>query len=173
LRFRATGIGRITSIACLVAASAIAGCSGGGFLPFFGDGPHFIPAGQLNQIVETQSREHQIPASLIRAVITQESGADPSAISTAGAMGLMQLMPGTAQAYGVGNPFDPVQNVDGGAAYLADLVREYHGNLRLALAAYNAGSGAVAKYRGVPPYAETQAYVRSVLSIYEAPAGHR
>ena len=85
----------------------------------------------------------------------------------------MQLMPGTAQAYGVGNPFDPVQNVDGGAAYLADLLSQYHGNLRLALAAYNAGAGAVAKYRGVPPYAETQAYVRSVLSIYEAPAGHR
>lgn len=170
---RAADLRRVTGVLCLVAASAIAGCSGGGFLPFFGDGPHMIPTSELNQIVAQQSRDHNVPAALIRAVIAQESGADPSAISTAGAMGLMQLMPGTAQAYGVGNPFNPYENVNGGTAYLADLLRRYHGNMRLALAAYNAGSGAVAKYGGVPPYAETQEYVRSVLSIYQTPVGHR
>jgi soluble lytic murein transglycosylase-like protein len=132
-----------------------------------------MPAGELNRIVQAQSRAHNVPASLIYAVIQQESGQDPSAISTAGAMGLMQLMPGTARTYGVANPFDPAANVEGGTAYLADLLKAYHGNMRLALAAYNAGAGAVAKYGGVPPYAETQGYVRSVLSIYQTPAEHR
>jgi len=160
---------RIFGAASLVAAAAVAGCSGGGFLPF-GDGPHSMPQGELSQIVALQSRDYHVPAPLIRAVIHQESGADPSAISTAGAMGLMQLMPGTARAYGVDNPFDPAQNVAGGAAYLSDLLRRYHGDVKLALAAYNAGSGAVAKYGGVPPYAETQNYVRSILSIYDPSA---
>ena len=81
-------------------------------------------------------------------------------------MGLMQLMPGTASAYGVDDPFDPESNVAGGTALLADLLRQYHGDVRLTLAAYNAGSGAVAHYGGVPPYAETQAYVREVTSMY-------
>lgn len=170
---RTPALRRIVSALSLVAASAIAGCSGGGFLPFFGEGPHFISDGQLNQIVQTQSREYKVPAKLIRAVIAQESGEDPSAISTAGAMGLMQLMPGTAREFGVANPFDPAENVEGGTAYLAYLLRLYHGDKRLALAAYNAGSGAVAKYGGVPPYAETRDYVRSVLSIYQTPQGQR
>lgn len=81
-------------------------------------------------------------------------------------MGLMQLMPGTADAYGINDPFDPEQNVAGGTALLADLLRQYHGNVRLALAAYNAGSGAVARYRGIPPYAETRAYVDDVTALY-------
>lgn len=121
---------------------------------------------RLNSIVEAQSRVYNVPPSLVHAVIAQESGGDPSAISSAGAMGLMQLMPGTASAYGVTNPFDPNENVAGGVAYLHDLLQRYHGNLSLALAAYNAGSGAVAKYGGVPPYAETRGYVNSVTAIY-------
>lgn len=125
-----------------------------------------MAAQTLKRIVGEQSQVHHVPVALLRAVIDQESGGDPSAISSAGAMGLMQLMPGTAQAYGVANPFDPQQNVDAGSAYLADLLHRYHGNLTLALAAYNAGSGAVEKFGGVPPYAETQSYVHSVLSSY-------
>jgi soluble lytic murein transglycosylase-like protein len=134
----------------------------------FNDGPHYISPDRLDSIVAQQARVHEVPAQLVRAVITQESGGDPSAISSAGAMGLMQLMPGTAAAYGVENPFDPQQNVSGGAAYLHDLLGRYHGNVTLALAAYNAGSAAVAKYRGIPPYAETRGYVRSVTALYHA-----
>jgi soluble lytic murein transglycosylase-like protein len=150
-----------------VALTALAGCSGG---MLFGDGPHSLSDSTLNSIVATESRAHDVSPLLVRAVITQESGGDPSAISTAGAMGLMQLMPGTAAAYGVNNPFDPDENVGAGAAYLHDLLRRYHGNLALALAAYNAGSGAVARYRGVPPYAETRGYVASVTALYHAAA---
>ena len=164
--------GRKTVVTLVVAlAAAAAGCSGGGFLPF-GDGPHSIAPSVLNSIVVEQSTEHGVSPALVRAVIHQESGEDPSAISSAGAMGLMQLMPGTADAYGVDDPFDPEQNVAGGTALLADLLRQYHGNVTLALAAYNAGSGAVAKYHGVPPFAETQAYVRDVTSLYHASAPH-
>jgi len=152
-------------------ASIVAGCSGGGFLPF-SEGPHSIAPSVLNAIVDRQSAQHGISSALVRAVIHQESGEDPSAISEAGAMGLMQLMPGTADAYGISDPFDPEQNVAGGTALLADLLRQYHGNVKLALAAYNAGSGAVAKYHGIPPYAETQAYVKSVTSLYRNSAAH-
>ena len=158
--------------ASLAVFAAVAGCSGGGFLPFE-QGPHSMPMGELDHIVTAQSQAYSVPAPLIRAVIEQESGRDPSAISSAGAMGLMQLMPGTARAYGVINPFDPAENVAGGTAYLADLIRRYRGNVPLALAAYNAGAGAVAKYGGIPPYSETQAYVRSILTIYSPPAAHR
>jgi soluble lytic murein transglycosylase-like protein len=146
-------------------ACAVAGCSGGGLLPWSG-GPHYIAPTALNAIVSRQSAIYGVPTGLVRAVIHQESGEDPSAISSAGAMGLMQLMPGTADAYGINDPFDPEQNVAGGTALLADLLRQYHGNVRLALAAYNAGSGAVARYRGIPPYAETRAYVDDVTALY-------
>ena len=165
---RSTGHKAVVTLVVALAAAA-AGCSGGGFLPFT-DGPHSIAPSVLDSIVVEQSAEHGVSPALVRAVIHQESGEDPSAISSAGAMGLMQLMPGTADAYGVDDPFDPEQNVAGGTALLADLLRQYHGDVRLALAAYNAGSGAVAKYHGVPPFAETQAYVRDVTSLYHASA---
>ncbi|HYK52253.1 MAG TPA: lytic transglycosylase domain-containing protein [Candidatus Eremiobacteraceae bacterium] len=167
---RSTGRTTVVSLV-IIFATAAAGCSGGGFLPF-GDGPHSIAPAILNSIISEQSAEHGVSPDLVRAVIHQESGEDPSAISSAGAMGLMQLMPGTADAYGVNDPFDPEQNVAGGTALLADLLRQYHGNVRLALAAYNAGSGAVAKYHGIPPFAETQAYVRDVTSLYRASTSH-
>jgi soluble lytic murein transglycosylase-like protein len=128
---------------------------------------------RLNTIVSQQSKANHVDPNLVKAVIRIESGGDPSAISTAGAMGLMQLMPGTARSLGVSNPWDPEQNVAGGAKHLSDLLREYRGNVPLALAAYNAGSGAVAKYKGIPPYAETGAYVNSVLSVYHAPVTHK
>lgn len=161
---RASAFARIHVLLILVAA--IAGCSGGGLL--FGDGPHSMSQDQLNSLVQTQARAQHVPPSLVSAVITQESGGDPSAISSAGAMGLMQLMPGTATAYGVSDPFNPSENVAGGVAYLHDLLQRYHGNVPLALAAYNAGSGAVAKYGGIPPYAETRGYVQSVTALYRA-----
>jgi soluble lytic murein transglycosylase-like protein len=156
----------------IVGAAAVAGCSGGGFLPL-GVGPHAMDVQRLNNIVAVQSRVQGVPASLVHAVIEQESGGDPSAVSSAGAMGLMQLMPGTASAYGVANPFDPEENVAGGVAYLHDLLVRYHGDVTLALAAYNAGSGAVAKYGGVPPYAETRGYVRNVTDLYHQAAHSR
>jgi soluble lytic murein transglycosylase-like protein len=156
----------------VVLAAVLAGCSGGGLFPY-GEGPHSMAPQRLNSIVAAQSKANHVDPRLVRAVIRIESGGDPSAVSPAGAMGLMQLMPGTARAYGVLNPWDPEQNVAAGARHLSDLLREYNGDVSLALAAYNAGSGAVARYKGIPPYAETGAYVSNVLTLYHAPAAHK
>nr|WP_236687799.1 lytic transglycosylase domain-containing protein [Jannaschia aquimarina] len=107
------------------------------------------------------ARKHGIPEDLFLRLVRQESGFNPKAVSHKGAMGLAQLMPGTAQKLGV-NPRDPVQNLEGGARYLAMQYRRF-GTWRLALAAYNAGPGAVIKHGGIPPYRETQGYVRAIL----------
>lgn len=108
-----------------------------------------------------------VDAALLRAIIHAESGFNPRALSYKGAQGLMQLMPGTAFELGVGDAFDPGQNISGGARYLAMLLHDFHGDVRLAAAAYNAGAGAVTKYGGVPPYAETQVYVKRVALLYQ------
>jgi hypothetical protein len=113
------------------------------------------------------SQRYDVPAPLLSAVARQESGYDPKAVSPAGAQGLMQLMPGTAKSLGVADPFDPAQAVDGAARMLRDLTRRF-GSTELALAAYNAGPGAVLKYDGIPPYPETQRYVRNVMSQMKA-----
>lgn len=113
--------------------------------------------------VQTASEKYNLPNGLLQAVIQQESGFNPSSVSNKGAMGLMQLMPDTAASLGVTNPLNPTQNIDGGAKYLRQLLDTYHNNIPLALAAYNAGPGAVDKYGGVPPYAETKTYVASIL----------
>jgi soluble lytic murein transglycosylase-like protein len=118
----------------------------------------------LAAIVTEASHENRVPRGLVRAMITAESHDDPSAISRAGAQGLMQLMPQTSVTYGVANPFDPQENVQGGAHYLHDLLARYRGNIRLALAAYNAGPGVVDARRGIPNFAETRAYVARVTA---------
>lgn len=122
---------------------------------------------RFSPIVDTASRLHGVDAALIHAVISAESGYNPSALSKAGAMGLMQLMPQTAKRYGVTNIMDPVQNITGGVRYLRDLLAMFNGNLELAIAAYNAGENAVIKYGNkIPPYAETVQYVPKVLGFY-------
>lgn len=118
-------------------------------------------------IVEA-ARLYQLPEPFIRAVMRVESGFNPTVVSRAGAMGLMQLMPQTARSMGVSDPFDARQNVLGGARYLRILANRFKGDLVLTVAAYNAGEGAVEKYNGIPPYKETQRYVRRVLQHYYA-----
>lgn len=121
---------------------------------------------QLLGMISQISQKHGVDENLVKAVIKQESGFNTRAKSKAGAMGLMQLMPATASSLGVKDPFNPVQNVEGGVKYLKSMLNKYNGNTILALAAYNAGPGAVDKYDGVPPYAETQNYVRNILANY-------
>jgi soluble lytic murein transglycosylase-like protein len=118
--------------------------------------------------IDVIARRHGVDPLLVRAVIRAESNFDPRAVSPKGAAGLMQLMPATALRYGVENRFDAAQNVDGGVRYLRDLIAMFQGDLTLALAAYNAGEGAVLKYgRRVPPYAESQQYVVRVRQFYD------
>jgi soluble lytic murein transglycosylase-like protein len=117
--------------------------------------------------IDAAAARHGIDAALLRGLIRQESNFDPNARSSAGAMGLCQLMPATAAGLGVTNPSDPVQNIEGGAKYLRQQLDRFGGDVAKALAAYNAGPGAVAKYGGVPPYAETQAYVQKVMAYAE------
>ena len=119
-------------------------------------------------IINAAAARTGVPAALIAAVAKQESGFNPSAVSSAGAQGIMQLMPATAKGLGVSNPLDAAQSINGGADYLASMLRKFDNNTSLALAGYNAGPGAVLKYGGIPPYAETQKYVRNVLALTEA-----
>jgi soluble lytic murein transglycosylase-like protein len=120
----------------------------------------------VDELIETFSEKYNIDSDFIKAIIKQESGFNAKATSKKGAMGLMQLMPKTAESLGVIDAYNPSQNIEGGVKYLKQMLDKYNGNTILALAAYNAGPGAVDKYDGVPPYKETQNYVKAVLSNY-------
>lgn len=125
-------------------------------------------AGQYDSIIEKAAQAASLEANLLRAVIVVESGFNSRAVSKRGAVGLMQLMPATASRFGVSNPFDPRENVHAGARYLKFLIDRFGHDVRLALAAYNAGEDAVDRNGGqVPPFAETMAYVPRVLKIYQ------
>ena len=124
------------------------------------------PAG-INQLVEQTANRLQMDPGLIRAIVRVESGYNPNAVSSKGAMGLMQLIPATAQRFGVANPFDPKQNIEGGVNYLKHLLDLFGGDLNLSLAAYNAGEHTVQRSGGIPSIPETQNYVRRVTSIYQ------
>jgi soluble lytic murein transglycosylase-like protein len=123
---------------------------------------------RYDSMIRAAANDADVDPELLRAVIVIESGFDANAVSSAGAQGLMQLMPATAKSYGVSDAFDPQQNILGGARYLRDLIDRYDADYELVLAAYNAGEDAVAKYGGrVPPFAETQRYVPKVLGLYD------
>ena len=128
-----------------------------------------VPAQVLAPLLARASTRHGLPVNLLDRVIARESGRRPCAVSAKGALGLMQLMPATAAALGVSNPFDASQNVEAGSRFLRELITRYAGDLALALAAYNAGPGAVERHRGVPPFRETQNYIRAVLPVEPLP----
>ena len=130
------------------------------------DGVVPIPARiAYHDLIQEAAARYNVSPALIRSVMQAESAFDTSAVSRAGAQGLMQLMPAVAEAFGVVDPFDPRQNIMAGAEYLRQLLDRYHGNLSLVLASYNAGATAVQEYGGVPPFEETQTYVRRVTSL--------
>ena len=179
----------IVTIAALAAGSAAAERSAGVFIftapdgtrrivniPAHGVGTITIPQGAtarraaLWPAVEETSRSHGLDPRLVDLVIRMESGYNPRAVSPKGALGIMQLMPQTASLYNVANAFDPLQNIRAGVRYLKDLLQRFNSNVAFALAAYNAGPGAVERSGGVPPYDETQNYVKAILMAYRGDA---
>jgi hypothetical protein len=151
--------------------------SHGGYRRVLREGGTVRPAvsvsGDYDEVIRSASDRHSIDADLVRAVIKAESDFNSNARSSKGAMGLMQLMPDTARLYNVLNAYDPVDNIEGGVRHLRMLLERFQGDLRLSLAAYNAGSGAVEKFGGIPPYVETREYVRRVLRFYDSFRGGR
>lgn len=129
-----------------------------------GNSEELMCSEELEAIFVEASETYDISLSLLKAVAKAESDFDPNCTSSAGAMGIMQLMPGTAEELGVTDAYDPRQNIMGGAKYLSENLEIFNGDVSLAVAAYNAGRGAVAKYDGIPPYTETQNYVKKVLA---------
>ena len=125
----------------------------------------------IENLIEKYAAKNNLDPDFIKAVVKQESGFKPDAKSKCGAMGLMQLMPQTAKGLGVVDAFDPEQNIEGGVKYLKSMLNRFNNDPKLALAAYNAGPGAVQKYGDIPPYRETQNYVKNIMSSYEALKG--
>ena len=133
--------------------------------------PTSVSRSEINDLITKYADKNGLDEDFVKAVINQESGFNPNATSHCGAMGLMQLMPSTAQGLGVKNAYDAEQNIEGGTKYLKGLMDRFGNDKSLALAAYNAGPNAVKKYGGIPPYAETQNYVKKVLSKYDTYRG--
>ena len=119
---------------------------------------------KVESLIHIASREHNIDPKLVRAVIEQESGFNPNAVSKKGALGLMQLMPETARMMGAKDPLNPLENIRAGTKYLSSLLNRYRGDVVLALSAYNAGPNNVDRFKGIPPYKETKNYVKGVIS---------
>ncbi len=154
-------------IAFIVFGTLLAGCNNdNGYIPSTSAGA--LDDSTLHALVTQAARDNNVPPALLYAMLQAESGGNPSAISRDGAMGLMQLMPATAAACHLQSAFDPRENVECGASYLAQMLGRFKDNVRLAVAAYNAGPNAVAQYHGVPPFPETQVYVTRVLDAYES-----
>ena len=131
-------------------------------------GKRAITQAEVDAAIEQAAARHNVDPNLVRAVVKVESNFNPNAVSRKGAMGLMQLMPDTARLHNISDAYDPSENVEGGARHLRMLLDRYQGDLELSLAAYNAGSAAVEKHRGVPPFPETKEYVRRVLRFYNS-----
>ena len=122
---------------------------------------------KINKLIDEYSQKYGLDSDFVKAVVKQESGFNEKATSKCGAMGLMQLMPGTAKALNVNDPYNARDNIEGGVKYLKGLMDRFDGDMKLALAAYNAGPNAVKKYNGIPPYNETQNYVKNIMSMYQ------
>ena len=147
-----------------------------GYKPFHVDGPppqrvqvssrSFPKIDMWDQLILAAAQRYYLEPELIKSVVLAESGMNPNALSSAGAMGLMQLMPGTAQDLGVSDPWDPAQNIDGGSRYIREQLDNF-GDLRRAIAAYHAGPGNVRRYGGIPPFEATRIYVARVMELYE------
>jgi hypothetical protein len=174
----ATGAGGVADPEGVVGTSPLAGLDAGGvagnsdaaYQPAFqstGSSGGEGEASQYEALIDQAAARNGLDPAVLHGLIQQESGFDPNATSSAGAAGLTQLMPGTASSLGVANPLDPAESVEGGARYLAEMMDRFGGNTADALAAYNAGPGAVEQYGGVPPYAETESYVSKVLGNAE------
>lgn len=149
-------------------SDAAAGTSAGGTTSASQSGEGLECSAELDAIFDEAAEKYGVDAKFLKSIAKCESDFDPACVSHSGATGIMQLMPATAAELGVSDSYDPYQNIMGGAQYISELLDKYNGDTSLALAAYNAGSGNVAKYGGIPPFTETQNYVKKVLGYYNS-----